>query len=53
MTKILLILLLVSACASAKPKLENMCLDGHEYYYSRDYLAPKMDDDGKPIKCKD
>ncbi len=53
MIKILLLLLLVGGCGSSKPKLENVCLDGHEYYYNRDFLAPKMDDEGKPIKCKD
>ena len=53
MSKLIIALIVLSGCASSKPKLENLCLDGHEYYYSRDYLANKVDDDGKPIKCKD
>ncbi len=51
--KLFLLLLILVSCGSSKPKLDNVCLDGHEYYYNRDYLAPKMDDDGKPIKCQD
>jgi hypothetical protein len=46
---------------SLRQELRIVCLEGHEYYYSAvnngeiggsySVLAPKLTDDGKPVRC--
>lgn len=36
-----------------KDKLQLMCIDGREMYYLDGSIALKLDNNGKPIPCKD
>jgi len=45
----------VSAGVTMTPFTKKVCLEGHVYFYGGmpgTYLAIKLDDNGKPIKCE-
>lgn len=46
----------IGVAKSGSAKFDIICLDGHSYYKRsagyNGYLAIKLDDNGKPVKCK-